>query len=418
MENSSVYFKSLELENIKCFKGKHTIDFANEKGEMYQWNVIIGNNNTGKTTILRALAGIYPIEIYNPNKNAPTRFKSIIFANEKIRNKIILEGYTKQNKKQKIRIHNYNNLSYSFEIPFRFDLPNNYTEGGRRIYSCEHLYAYGTNRKASETSLSENKEEHNNIISLFDDKIDLINCEEWLLQLDYKQKSGQKKAAEILEKIKKVVLPSGIFPDITDFKFHADSEIYVLFKTDYGWVRFKDLGYGYQASMAWLFDFMKKMFDKYPDSENPLQEAAVVLIDELDLHLHPEWQRKIIGFLSNLFPKVQFIVTAHSPLILQSADEINLVMLKKQGDGVVIEQPKIPTFKGWTVEEILSELMELGEKTHSDDYLRLMADFDEALDEENYEQAQKAFEELKKILHENSEQRTLLKVQMRMLSYD
>ena len=286
------------------------------------------------------------------------------------------------------------------------------------IYSCEHLYAYGTNRKASETSLSENKEEHNNIISLFDDKIDLINCEEWLLQLDYKQKSGQKKAAEILEKIKKVVLPSGIFPDITDFKFHADSEIYVLFKTDYGWVRFKDLGYGYQASMAWLFDFMKKMFDKYPDSENPLQEAAVVLIDELDLHLHPEWQRKIIGFLSNLFPKVQFIVTAHSPLILQSADEINLVMLKKQGDGVVIEQPKIPTFKGWTVEEILSELMELGEKTHSDDYLRLMADFDEALDEENYEQAQKAFEQLDKILHPQSSQRKLLRIQIGAIEYD
>ena len=281
-----------------------------------------------------------------------------------------------------------------------------------------YLYAYGTNRKASETSLSENKEENNNITSLFDDKIDLINCEEWLLQLDYKQKSGHHKSKEILEKIKNIVLPTGIFPDITDFKFHADSEIYVLFKTDYGWVRFKDLGYGYQASMAWLFDFMKKMFDKYPDSENPLKEAAVVLIDELDLHLHPEWQRKIIGFLSKLFPKVQFIVTAHSPLILQSADEINLVMLKKQGDGVVIEQPKIPTFKGWTVEEILSELMELGEKTHSDDYLRLMANFDEALDEENYEQAQKAFEELKKILHENSEERTLLKVQMRMLSYD
>mgnify|MGYP006252345175 FL=1 len=149
-----------------------------------------------------------------------------------------------------------------------------------------------------------------------------------------------------------------------------------------------------------------------------MQEAAVVLIDELDLHLHPEWQRKIIGFLSNLFPKVQFIVTAHSPLILQSADEINLVMLKKQGDGVVIEQPKIPTFKGWTVEEILSELMELGEKTHSDDYLRLMADFDKALDEENYEQAQKAFKELDKILHPQSSQRKLLRIQIGAIEYD
>ncbi len=103
--------------------------------------------------------------------------------------------------------------------------------------------------------------------------------------------------------------------------------------------------------------------------ENPLAEPAIVLVDEIDLHLHPEWQRKIIQFLTAQFPNTQFIASSHSPLIVQSADNINLVLLEKQGDHVTIRQPNLTTYQGWTIEEILNELMNLGEKTLSDNYL-------------------------------------------------
>jgi predicted ATP-binding protein involved in virulence len=101
------------------------------------------------------------------------------------------------------------------------------------------------------------------------------------------------------------------------------------------------------------------MFERYPDSPDPLAEPAVVLVDEIDLHMHPRWQRQIIGDLTALFPKVQFIATAHSPLIVQAASDANIVLLRREGDHVVIENhPEV--LRNWRVDQILtSELFGL-----------------------------------------------------------
>src|SRR5207247_4303505 len=66
-------------------------------------------------------------------------------------------------------------------------------------------------------------------------------------------------------------------------------------------------------------DLASRLVERYPDSPDPLAEPAVVLVDEIDLHLHPQWQRKLMGFLSARFPSTQFIATAHSPLVVQAA---------------------------------------------------------------------------------------------------
>ena len=75
----------------------------------------------------------------------------------------------------------------------------------------------------------------------------------------------------------------------------------------------KNWGFGYQTTLTWLVDFCKRMFELYPDADNPLHGEAVVLVDEIDLHLHPKWQRDLVPTLSKIFPNVQFIVTTHSP---------------------------------------------------------------------------------------------------------
>jgi predicted ATP-binding protein involved in virulence len=180
----------------------------------------------------------------------------------------------------------------------------------------------------------------------------------------------------------------------------------------------EDLGYGYQATLAWVADLAKRMFDQYPDLENPLHGPAVVLVDEIDLHLHPEWQRKIIKYLSDLFPNTQFIVTAHSPLIIQSAENVNIIMLEKddnpEGKGINIRQ-RFGSFQGWTVDEILTELMNLGDRTRSDLYLQLMQDFENAVLDDDYEKAQNAYNQLDTILSPSSYQRKVLQIQMSSL---
>lgn len=105
--------------------------------------------------------------------------------------------------------------------------------------------------------------------------------------------------------------------------------------------------------IAWVVDFASRMFDAYPDSTNPLGEPAIALIDEIDLHLHPRWQREITAHLDRLFPNVQFIVTAHSPLVVQGAGVTNVAVLRRVDDHVeIINDPQ--EVRGWRVDQILT----------------------------------------------------------------
>ena len=87
-----------------------------------------------------------------------------------------------------------------------------------------------------------------------------------------------------------------------------------------------------------MVDLAVRMFRRYPNSFDPLSEHAIVLVDEIDLHLYPRWQRTIMSFLSDRFPNTQFIVTAHSPLVVQAAKDANIVLLRREGDRVIIDQ--------------------------------------------------------------------------------
>ncbi len=409
------YFGSLTIENVKCFKGEQTIDLSDGNGKPAMWTVILGNNNTGKTTLLMCLAYLEPIETKIESKDYMHRR---FMPKAHIKNSLVRNTHS-------IRCNFIigNSMSSSVFMWERYsNTPlDNFYVSRPSISVDENLnnaivYGYGTSRKMGKSTLSDN-EEQDNTESLFDDNVTLTNTEEWLLQTFFAEKLNKPKAAETLERIKKVLI-SGILPDVQDFRFDTtpDFKGFVEVKTDYGWVKLRELGYGYQVTLAWIVDLAKKLFERYPNSENPLHEPAIVLIDELDLHLHPDWQRKIINFLSEQFPHTQFIATTHSPLIVQSADNINLVMLEKQDDHVIIKQrPDIKTFKGWTVDEILTELMGMDNKTLSDDYLTWMHQFDDALDEDNYHNAKQAYDELDKILHPESHQRKLLRIQMSSL---
>lgn len=432
-EISAAYFASLTIKNVKCFKEEQTINLSDGNEKPAMWTVILGNNNTGKTTLLRCLADLEP-EIINEPTSKEAYFSPIIrgskFLKEEyleaasIKSKWFFNGFYKESLNWEFKQLNTHSPIPSIIPPDRpFISTAISTRSGLKdkCLGAIEVYGYGTNRRAGKKYLSE-IENQDNSASLFSDKVTLLNAEEWLLQVDYASKNGIESAKFRLDKIKKV-LTSGLLPDVKNFKC-VSQEInnkinnFVECETDYGWVRLHDLGYGYQSMTAWIVDLAQKMFERYPESNNPLQEPAIVLIDEIDLHLHPEWQRNIIKHLSDLFPKTQFIVTAHSPLIVQSAENINLVVLEKQDDHVVINQPDLTTYKGWTVEEILSNLMGLDDRVVSDDYLKYQKNFDNALDHDNYSQAKTAYNKLVKILPADSHQPKILRLQMSSLMPD
>lgn len=92
-------------------------------------------------------------------------------------------------------------------------------------------------------------------------------------------------------------------------------------------LRIEQLSDGYRTTLAMVMDIASRMAEANPYMQDPLNTSGIILIDEVDLHLHPEWQRKFLAALTNTFPKIQFIVSTHSPFIVQSIDNGKLVNL-------------------------------------------------------------------------------------------
>jgi predicted ATPase len=451
-DQPAVYFNKLYMKNVRCFKGNHEIDLGNGNGEPSQWTVILGNNNVGKTTILRVIANFNKTRNYkevtkqeyeNKNlfKNTTDSSKYITIKEEYLFNGLELIKFYKN----KWKLHNtvtidsnllrniaINKKNLKFEkefsdwitklqvssFTFTFKINSTLSYEDTRGDGYFKLFGYGTTRIMidSQSVIGSNTQ------GLFDNKTLLLNVEEWLKELYFASNNKNKQAEKRYKQVENI-LCGGLLPEVTELRIttipdKSSFETFPEFLTSQGWVRLEDLGYGYQATLAWVADLAKRMFDLYPDLENPLHGPAVVLVDEIDLHLHPEWQRKIIKYLSDLFPNTQFIVTAHSPLIIQSAENVNLIMLEKDdnpdGKGINIRQ-RFGSFQGWTVDEILTELMNLGDRTRSDLYLHLMQDFENAVLDDDYEKAQSAYNHLDTILSPSSYQRKVLQIQMSSL---
>lgn len=95
------------------------------------------------------------------------------------------------------------------------------------------------------------------------------------------------------------------------------------------------LSQGYQSTFAWIADLLGHAFLDAGDAVNPAEMTGIVLLDEIDLHLHPRWQRSLVPLLRKIFPQMQFIVTTHSPLVLTGFEAHEIIRLDMVEGSVV-----------------------------------------------------------------------------------
>ncbi|MCP4221077.1 MAG: AAA family ATPase [bacterium] len=354
LKNDACYFSKVKIENVACFGKAQTLNLTDKDGKPARWTVIIGDNGIGKTTLLRCLAGLSH------------------FRKKENDTEIVLEVSTLK--------WNYYRGKETALVVGTFAVDCRFTD---KAATCDHVdhvnrvfrsgtdmapvlnassyderfdhmnfvcYGYGAARRMSASKIPTDIMEFTTR-SLYDDDAVLRHAEEWLLMLDYIASKDEKNLI-YKEQVEEIIL--NLLPDVSEIDYRLSKHVSnVIFKTPSGWVGMRQLGLGYRVMLAWMVDFAAGLFERYPDSKNPLEEPAVLLVDEIDLHLHPKWQRTIISYLTQRFPNTQFIVTAHSPLLVQAVGDANLVLLKRKGGETIIEN-NAASVNNWRVEQILT----------------------------------------------------------------
>ena len=128
---------------------------------------------------------------------------------------------------------------------------------------------------------------------------------------------------------------------------------------------------GYRIMLGLAADLARRMAQGNPHMKEPLKSEAIVLIDEVELHLHPEWQQRVLSDLTRTFPNTQFIVSTHSPQVLTTVKPSEIVELRRTVFGIEAISPLGPTY-GAEAGEVLEGVMGVRARPRDNDFVTLL----------------------------------------------
>ena len=153
---------------------------------------------------------------------------------------------------------------------------------------------------------------------------------------------------------------------------------------------------GERGLLAVLIDLTRRLAQANPALEHPARDGqAVVLIDELDLHMHPRWQREIVSRLTATFPNCQFVATTHSPQIISEIQPESLLLLRQEGDRIIPE--RCGQAYGLDANYVLEHIM--GTAPRATPATQAIHAVEDALEDGDLTAARKRLEKLRTLLH-------------------
>jgi len=209
-------------------------------------------------------------------------------------------------------------------------------------------------------------------------------------------------------------------PLITFSKVNPNSND-IMLQTPNGEIYFEYLSSGYKSCMAVLIGLIKEIEFRYRNPSKFIKDFdGIVFIDEIDLHLHPEWQAKIYEALKIILPNAQVFTSTHSPHIIQVANANEIIPLTLNETNDVKLNPVINQeygCQGWTVEEILTDVMGMTE-TRTSTYKDAVSRFNDSIDNNDFETASAQHLILDAMLHPENSLKKILKIQLTGISTD
>ena len=133
---------------------------------------------------------------------------------------------------------------------------------------------------------------------------------------------------------------------------------------------------GYRIMLALAADLARRMAQGNPHMDNPLQSEAIVLIDEVELHLHPSWQQRVLVDLRRTFPNTQFIVSTHSPQVLTTVKPEHIIALRRDSDRIMAEPASdlTPTY-GAEAGDVLATTMNVDERPGGNEFVKKLQQY-------------------------------------------
>ncbi|MBF0192611.1 MAG: AAA family ATPase [Magnetococcales bacterium] len=356
-----MYLKSIHFKNIKLFKDIE-LDFERPDGTFAGWTVFMGGNTSGKTTLLQGIAltllSPYRDEMQLISKSGWLRRNT----NSGEINSLLQLNYQDDHA---INQSNPDTFTEEFGIKILFDMNSPYiinsitdattNKTPLRPYKYHNTLGwfasgYGPMRRLSGSSqessqiLSQSiRDKH--FITLFREDASLSESHTRLmtlraLSLEY---PNEMKHKELMNGIRDM-LNDGLFPHgMTISKITVD-QVFIQDKNGLE-LPMHELSDGYRGVYALVLDLIQAMADSYgveglfvrrddghDDGHVVIKRSGVVLIDEVEAHLHPTWQQQLPEWLKNHFPGLQFLVTTHSPLVAQAADPNGVFVLPSPDD--------------------------------------------------------------------------------------
>ena len=211
------------------------------------------------------------------------------------------------------------------------------------------VLAYGATRRVessanidSSARSKSRSPRYQRVAGLFEDGVTLMPLSSWLPNFQLKNPGRAKQVSTLLNKL----LPDGcIFsPKVLETEAGLDFGYKLHGET----VPFAALSDGYRAFIGWVADMLYHLTQGAGSGKRLDETQGIVLIDEIDLHLHPQWQRSVLPTLASALPKMQFIVTSHSPLVTASLHENQVRVLGNDRIGPLNE-----SLEGRSVDQIL-----------------------------------------------------------------